>query len=105
VMPLRPVEGDPQPSARPQEPEQLRRQHLVIDPGVPQEPIPGTAPLNPQPGGTTRPEPPRRWPQSPGRGSSAGSGERGLTNSSTWGIVPWGTWVSPPWGMGLQLPS
>jgi hypothetical protein len=48
-MPLR-----PEPSARPQEPEQLRRQHLVIDPGVPQEPvepIQGTAPLNPQPGG------------------------------------------------------
>jgi len=47
-MPLRPVEGDPQPSARPQEPEQF------IDPGVPQEPvepIQGTAPLNPQPGG------------------------------------------------------
>jgi hypothetical protein len=91
VMPFRPVEGDQQPSARPQEPERF------IDPGVPQEPvepIQGTAPLNPQPGGATRPEPPRPRPPSPGRGSSAGSGERGLTNSSTWGIVPWGPWVS-----------
>jgi hypothetical protein len=81
---------------------------VVIDPGVPQEPvepIPGTAPLNPQPGGVTGPGPPRPRPPSPGRGSSAGSGERGLTNSSTWGIVPWGPWVSPPWGMRFQLHS
>jgi hypothetical protein len=87
VMPFRPVEGDPQPSARPQEPEPF------IDPRVPQEPIEpiqGTAPLNPQPGGATRPGPPRPRPQSPGLRSSAGSGERGLTNSSTWGIVPYG---------------
>jgi len=91
VMPFRPVEGDPQPSARPREPEPF------IDPGVPQEPvepIQGTTPLNPQPGGATRPGLPRPRPPSPGRGSSAGSGERGLTNSSTWGIVPWGPWVS-----------
>jgi hypothetical protein len=76
---------------------QLRRQHLVIDPRVPQEPvepIQGTAPLNPRPGGATRPEPPRPRPPSPERGYSAGSGERGLANSSTWGIVPWGPWVS-----------
>jgi hypothetical protein len=104
--PKRPPRVSRSGSSRPKP--QLRRQHLVIDPGVPQEPvepIPGTAPLNPQPGGATRPEPPRRWPQSPGRGSSAGSGERSLTNSSTWGIVPWGPWVSPPAGMGFQLPS
>jgi len=98
--PLHPEVGmprRPEPSARPQEPEPF------IEPGVPQEPvepIQGTAPLNPQPGRATRPRPP-----SPGRGSSAGSGKRGFTNSSPWGIVSWGPWVSPPWGMGFQLPS
>jgi hypothetical protein len=82
----------------------IRPQEPFIDPGVSQEPIPGTAPLNPQPGGATRPGLPRPRPPSPGRGSSVGSGERGFTNSSTWGIVPWGPWVSPPGGDGVPTP-
>ena len=99
VMPLRPVEGDPPPGAvhRPGGFARADSRHGPVE-------SPDGRPDGP-PRPTTRPEPPRPRPPSPGRGSSVGSGERGLTNSSPWGIVPWSPWVSPPGGMGFQLPS
>ncbi len=53
-MPLRPVERDQQPSAPAQQPEQLRREELIVDPGIGQEsiePPQGTADLNAEPDG------------------------------------------------------